>query len=253
VSWNPAQYEKFKDERKRPFHDLLALVEPRARMRVVDLGCGTGEGTRELHQQLEARETIGVDNSAEMLRKSDGFAGGGLRFERGDIEAFKPDQPFDLIFSNAAFHWVADHESLYRRLAGDLTKEGQIAVQIPAQDEHPSHAIAADVAREMGISPRKDHLLKLEGYATLLHELGFKRQHVRAQIYGHHLESSRAVVEWVRGTLLVDYEKQLGARYPQFLEEYTKRLVAKIGDVKPYFYTYRRILMWGSYSSASMV
>ena len=68
--WNPAQYERFRDERARPFFDLLDLVQPRPELRVVDLGCGTGELTRELHEQLSARETIGIDNSPAMLAKS---------------------------------------------------------------------------------------------------------------------------------------------------------------------------------------
>jgi len=75
VSWNPDQYERFKAERKQPFVDLLALVEHRPNMRVLDLGCGTGELTRELHETLGARATVGVDNSEAMLAKA--CSGGG--------------------------------------------------------------------------------------------------------------------------------------------------------------------------------
>ena len=80
--WNPEQYGRFRDERARPFFDLLDLVQPRPGMRVVDLGCGTGELTRELHRRLAARETIGIDNSPAMLAKSAAFAGDGLRSSR---------------------------------------------------------------------------------------------------------------------------------------------------------------------------
>ena len=57
--WTPEQYERFKDERAQPFWDLVALVEDRPRMRVVDLGCGTGELTRKLHEHLSATDTRG--------------------------------------------------------------------------------------------------------------------------------------------------------------------------------------------------
>src|SRR5580700_9159808 len=67
--WDPEQYERFKAERSRPFFDLLALVRPRPGMRVVDLGCGTGELTTELHTRLGARETVGIDSSETMLAK----------------------------------------------------------------------------------------------------------------------------------------------------------------------------------------
>ena len=115
--WNPEQYERFKAERAQPFRDLLSLVEHGSRMRVVDLGCGTGELTRELHEHLHAAETIGVDNSETMLLKSKAFGGEMLRFERGDIEAFVADRPFDLVFSNAALHWVPNHATLFARLS----------------------------------------------------------------------------------------------------------------------------------------
>src|ERR1700690_2711917 len=110
--WDPAQYERFKAERSRPFFDLLALVRPRPGMRVVDLGCGTGELTSELHTKLGARETVGIDSSETMLAKASAFAAPGLRFERGEIEGWQPDAPFDLIFSNAALHWVEGQRAL---------------------------------------------------------------------------------------------------------------------------------------------
>src|ERR1700682_4840438 len=103
--WSPSQYERFKSERSQPFHDLLALVEPRPGMRVVDLGCGTGELTRIMHEQLGAVETLGADNSTEMLARAAGLATTTLRFEQTPVEAFTSHEPFDLIFSNAALHW----------------------------------------------------------------------------------------------------------------------------------------------------
>ncbi|HEY3056773.1 MAG TPA: methyltransferase domain-containing protein, partial [Thermoanaerobaculia bacterium] len=187
MSWSPDQYERFKTERKQPFLDLVALVEKRPHMRIVDLGCGTGELTRELHEHLGAEESIGIDSSETMLLKSSAFGGTMLRFERGDIEAFVADRPFDLMFSNAALQWVPDHHALLRRLASFLAPRGQIAIQMPANHDHPSHATAAEVARSFGIEPRHDPLLAIDEYARLLYSIGFKRQHVRMQIYGHEL------------------------------------------------------------------
>ena len=61
--WDPDQYARFAEERRRPFHDLAALVQPRPAMRVLDLGCGTGNLTAWLHRTLQAHETVGVDRS----------------------------------------------------------------------------------------------------------------------------------------------------------------------------------------------
>jgi trans-aconitate 2-methyltransferase len=215
-------------------------------MRVVDLGCGTGELTRELHETLEAAESIGIDSSEAMLLKAEHSANETLRFEKGDIETFVPDRPFDLVFSNAAFHWVPDHEKLFTRLTGFLAPNGQLAVQMPANDEHASHRIAAELARELGVPPRADFVHPVERYAELLHHLGYARQHVRLQIYGHVLPSTGDVVEWVRGALLTYYEELLGDRFATFLTEYRKRLAAALGDQRPYFYTYKRVVLWGT-------
>src|SRR5262249_4128181 len=93
--WNPDQYARFGAERSQPFYDLLDLVRegpagggrgPRGG-RIVDLGCGTGELTRVLHERLGAAETVGLDSSPAMLARSAAVAGGGLRFEAGDIAA----------------------------------------------------------------------------------------------------------------------------------------------------------------------
>jgi len=245
--WSPEQYEKFKSERAQPFHDLVAMIEHRPRMQIVDLGCGTGELTRLLHEHFTAEETMGIDNSETMLLRGGAMASEVLRFEKGDIEAFVTDRPYDLVFSNAALHWVPDHERLLTRLTGFLAKNGQLAIQMPANDDHPSHSIAADVAREMGIEARTDHVLAPERYASLLYKLGFRKQHVRLQVYGHELPSAHDVVEWNRGALLTDYEARLGNDFSKFLETYASRLVHTLSETTPFFYTYKRILMWASF------
>ena len=76
-AWNPAQYDRFRAERQQPFFDLLGLVRPQPEMRVVDLGCGTGELTSALHRRLGARETLGLDSSDAMIARSDAYAESG--------------------------------------------------------------------------------------------------------------------------------------------------------------------------------
>lgn len=246
--WSPEQYERFKAERHQPFVDLLALIERRPQMRIVDLGCGTGELTRELHTQLEARETLGIDDSETMLLKAGSFGGEMLHFQKNNIEAFVTDEPYDLVFSNAAFHWVPDHEQLFLRLTNFLAMDGQIAIQMPSNDDHPSHVIAAEVGRKFGLEPRPAHVLPVERYAEILHRLGYKRQHVRMQVYGHLLPSADDVVEWVRGALLTYYEKMLTpGKFEQYVAAYREALHQVLGGARPYFYTYKRVLLWGTF------
>lgn len=225
-------------------------------MRVVDLGCGSGELTQMLHRQLQASQTLGIDNSAAMLSRSGEYAGDGLRFEQGDIATFDPAGGFDLIFSNAAFQWVPDNHGLLARLSAGLPERGQLAGQVPANQDHPSHAVAAEVGCEepflsalggiAGSARRGKPVLEPEEYATLLDQLGFREQHVRLQVYGHHLESRDDVVEWVKGTLLTYYQQRLSPEmFEQFLARYRERLLPMLDESRPYFYPFKRILFWG--------
>jgi trans-aconitate 2-methyltransferase len=252
--WDPDQYERFKAERERPFWDLLALVQPCPGGRVVDLGCGTGELTREVHVHLGASETLGIDSSPAMLERASAFAGDGVRFEQGDIATWEP-APYDLVFSNAALHWVPDHHGLLARLTQAIPSGGQIAVQVPANADHPSHTVGMMLAGETPFAealtddPPPDsgtRVLAPETYAQLLDELGFDQQHVRLQVYPHHLASSADVVEWVKGTALTFFRARLSDElYDLFLERYRRRLLDVIGEHAPYLYTFKRILMWG--------
>lgn len=252
-TWNPDRYGRFAAERRQPFLDLLALLHPIPGGHVVDLGCGTGELTRALHERLGAAETLGIDSSAAMLGKSAAFAGKGIRFEAGDIATFAPTRSFDLVFSNAAIHWVPDHPDLIARLTRAVAPNGQFAFQVPANFDHPSHVAAEQTAGEEPFaaalqgSAHPRYVLPPEAYSALLDRLGFTDQTVRLQVYGHHLDSREEVVEWVKGSLLTDYEKRLpGELFPRFLERYRERLFEMLPDQRPFFFTFKRILVRAS-------
>jgi trans-aconitate 2-methyltransferase len=271
-TWNPDQYARFRDERSRPFYELMALVQPPAAgatMRVIDLGCGTGELTQVLHKHLAAGgarvETVGLDSSPSMLEKAGPLVGAGLRFVQEDIPTFAArlaagdEGPFDLIFSNAALQWVGEHPTLVTNLGKGLASGGQLAVQVPANGDHSSHLTAAEIAREepfstaLGGHVRIFPILAPEEYATLLDKLGFAEQEVRLQVFGHHLGGREDVIEWVKGTLLTDYQKRLSAElWEEFLTRYRERLLPRLEDTRPYFYAFKRTLFWGLRSRAPL-
>jgi trans-aconitate 2-methyltransferase len=250
--WKPELYARFRAERSRPFFDLLAMVRPAPGMRVVDLGCGTGELTGEAHRRLQARSTLGVDSSSAMLEKAAPLAGDGLTFAIGDIGRLDaPTGGYDLVFSNAALHWLPDHPVLLGRLARLVAPGGQLAVQVPANQTHASHRLANELAREEPFASALDGYVRHRSvltpveYALLLRRLGFAEQEVRLQVYVHELSEPADVVEWCRGTLLTDYEKRLPADlWLRYLDAYRERIVRTIPDERPYPYTYQRILFW---------
>jgi trans-aconitate 2-methyltransferase len=251
-SWDPDRYGRFAGERAEPFFDLLSLVRPVPGGRVVDLGCGSGELTVRLHRRLEAAETVGLDSSRAMLERAAGLAGDGLRFELQDVAAFGGGG-WDVVFSNAALHWLPDHETLFGRLVAGLGQGGQLAVQMPANDDHPSHLVATELAAEEPFRTaldgyrRESPVRAPEWYAELLDRIGLAEQHVRLQVYLHRLAARDEVVEWVRGTLLTDYAARLpAALFDDFLAAYRERLLPVLEDTGPYRYPFKRLLLWGA-------
>ncbi|MDP2313094.1 MAG: methyltransferase domain-containing protein [Pseudomonadota bacterium] len=249
-AWNPTQYDRFRAERAQPFVDLLGLVRPRPGMRVLDLGCGTGELTARLLERLPGATVEGIDSSPAMLAKAPVVAG--VSFRQADIAAIPDVSGVDLLYSNAALQWVPDNEGLLARWLPQLAPGAQIAVQVPRNEEHASHRIAALVAAEapfagaLGGWVRQSEVLPLERYAELLWAHGFREQVCEERIYGHVMDTSADVVEWVKGTLLTAYMARLGPELgAAFVARYRERLVATLGDAHPYFYPFRRLLFWG--------
>lgn len=249
--WNVEQYERFAAEREAPVHDLLKLFQPAPVEHAVDLGCGTGAPTVLLHRHIGSRDTLGLDSSESMLAKAAALAIPGLRFERRDIESFSATAAFDVVFSNAALHWVGDHESLFEKLRASLRPGGQLLVQMPTNFDHPSHTVAKALAEQ---EPYAQHLQGQASrafvhpsaqYAQWLFDLGFAQQHVSERVYAHVLPNADAVVEWVRGTLFTDVEKRLPpALFLKFEDDYRRDLHAALAEKSPYLFTFKRLLLW---------
>ncbi|MDT4898683.1 MAG: trans-aconitate 2-methyltransferase [Acidobacteriota bacterium] len=246
MPWNPEQYHRFQSERFASFDDLLALIKIRDRMRVVDLGCGTGELTRRLADNLPGSEVVGIDSSLEMLERAREHAREGLRFKLGSIENVEGE--WDLVFSHAAIHWVDDHRSLVPRLLSMVSPGGQLAVQLPSNHGHATHTLIREIAGEepfraaLGGWNRSAPVLSITEYAELLHENGGVEMTAFEKIYASLLENSDALAEWTSGTTLVPYFERLPENlHEPFMEQYRERL-GLLYPSTPVFYPFRRIL-----------
>lgn len=157
MAWDPGQYLKFGGERLRPALDLLARVALDAPRNVVDLGCGAGALARILAARFPAASVVGLDGSDEMLAAARQGAKPGetIRWQRADIAAWRADPPADLIYSNAALHWLGSHDRLFPHLMAQLARGGVLAVQMPRQHEAPSHALIDRIAAKHGYLPER--------------------------------------------------------------------------------------------------
>lgn len=256
MTWNPQQYHRFADERRQPFVDLLNLLDAGAIRRGVDLGCGSGELTDLAARRFGVADMVGIDSSPSMLSSAAPLTRPGLRFEHGDIATWTSPGDHDLVLANASLQWVADHRAVLAHWVAGLAPGGQIAVQVPANAHMPTHRVASELAAEEPfagafgpdgppVDPVAHHVLEPEEYARSLHELGVERPTVRLVVYPHVLADAHAAVEWVKGTTLTRFSVLPADLLAAFLDEYRRRLVAELGDARPLFFPFRRILMAG--------
>lgn len=170
--WDPGIYGRFRGLRLRPALDLLRSLPSLPEGPVVDLGCGAGAVSEALRATLgKDRHLVGVDASAEMLADARG------RYDdlvQADIATWQPETPPALIFSNAALQWLCDHEVLLPRLAGTLAPGGVLAVQMPHQNDAPSHRTWLHLAHELfGVVPDDvPGILEAAAYHHVLAPLG---------------------------------------------------------------------------------
>jgi len=250
MAWNPNVYNKFKSERFLPFDDLLALVKIKSGIRVLDLGCGTGELTRKLADALPDSNVLAIDASAEMLQDSKAFANDNVQFAQKTIEAqVESGEKFDLIFSNAAIQWVQNHRELLPKIIASINSGGQLALQLPDQNNNTANQILNALADEQPFKNELQHwkrdspVLDIDSYARLLFENGSSSITVFEKVYPLVLQDSETVFEWVSGTALIPYLERLSNELKtQFSNTLRNRLALAFPE-SPAFYPFKRIII----------
>ena len=145
MAWDPDIYLAFAGPRFRPVLDLVQRITHAAPRRVVDLGCGTGGAVALMQRRWPDAEITGVDSSPDMLARARDDVADATWIE-ADVADWSPDRAVDVIFSNAAFHWLDDHDRLFPRLLGMLAPGGQLAVQMPRNYHAPGLALVNETA-----------------------------------------------------------------------------------------------------------
>lgn len=231
MSWNPDQYLKFAQPRLRPALDLLGHIGLEQPQRIFDLGCGAGNVTRLLLDRWPTADVTGVDDSAEMLAKA-AEAASRIRWVQQSLADWKPDAPADLIFSNAALHWLPNHEQLLPALVEALAPGGVLAVQMPRNFLASSHTLIYEAIRNGAWRDRLEPLItpwpvaEPQVYYTLL-ESRARTLDIWETEYLHVLEGENAVKEWTKGTWLKRFLDALEEPERSEFEAEYARLVAR--------------------------
>jgi len=241
-SWDPEQYAVYGTERGRPFGDLLARVRADAPAVVVDLGCGDGPLTLGLARRWPRARVIGVDSSAQMLRRAkEHDTDGRVEWVEGDLHTWQPSSlatGIDVMVSNAALQWVAGHTLLIPGWVESLNPGGWFAMSVPGNFDAPSHTLLREVVsrapRGAELGPRlrgPDSVGDPATYAAVLAGL-CREVDAWETTYLHILDPAgqqdSPVLEWTKGTALRPVLDVLTGEQEraQFLAEYADALAA---------------------------
>jgi trans-aconitate 2-methyltransferase len=231
MSWNPQQYLKFSQPRLRPAMDLLARIPSAEPALVYDLGCGAGNVTAVLAERWPDARIIGVDSSATMLAQA-ARSLPRMQWVHQPLAGWQAERAADVIYSNAALHWLPDHRQLFPALVAMLAPGGVLAVQMPRNFSAPSHTLIEATARAGPWCSKLEPLLAPapvaapQFYYALLAPLAASLDIWESE-YLQLLSGEDPVKEWTKGTWLMQFLERLDAtERVQFEADYALRLRA---------------------------
>ena len=231
MTWDPQQYLKFSQPRLRPAMDLLARIPSTEPHLVYDLGCGAGNVTAALAERWPRARIIGVDASAAMLAQA-AKALPQVQWVHHALAGWKADYPADVIYSNAALHWLPDHRELFPALVAMLSPGGALAVQMPRNFSAPSHTLIEATARAGAWRSKLAPLLAAapvaepQFYYALLAPLAASLDIWESE-YLQVLSGEDPVKEWTKGTWLMQFLDRLDpTERVDFEADYALRLRA---------------------------
>ena len=227
--WNPTQYLRFANQRLRPALDLLAQIPLEAPRTVYDLGCGPGTATVHLKNRWPNADVTGVDASADMLARAH-EENADINWQTADLNVWQPDSVPDVLYSNAALHWLGNHEMLFPRITDMLRTGSVLAVQMPRNFSEPTHRTIFDTIRA---HDWRDRLLPLlretptqepSFYYDLLRPL-VAHLDIWETVYQQVMEGDNPVVEFTKGSFLRPILDTLNEEEAKvFLDEYAERV-----------------------------
>ena len=214
IDWNPSLYMKFEDERMLAASDLLARVPLASAAIVYDLGCGPGNSAELLSRRFPDGAITGLDTSEAMLEHAR-FRLPQARFVKQDIADWAPAERPQLIFANAALHFLPDHHKLFPRLASALAHGGVFAAQMPSTARESSHALMRMVAAEgpwasrlVPVAKTRPIIADFEDYYEWLRPVA-SRIDLWMTTYIHGFDGPEGIADWFAGSALQPFLERL--------------------------------------------
>ena len=126
-AWDAATYDRVADPQEAWAREVLARSGITADERVLDAGCGTGRTTRLVLERTP--HVVAVDADPAMVARARENLPASVPVLQQDLLELELDEPVDVVFSGAVFHWITDHDRLFERLHAALRPGGRLVAQ----------------------------------------------------------------------------------------------------------------------------
>lgn len=160
--WDAEVYHRVSDPQLRWATEVLGRLDLRGDEVVLDAGCGSGRVTALLAERVPRGRVIGVDASESMIAKARETLGDQVELRVGNLTELELSRDVDVVFSNAVFHWIPDHDTLFARLYAALNPGGRLAAQCGGEGNVAS---VAEAIAEVGA--REPFARHLEGFEPI--------------------------------------------------------------------------------------
>ncbi len=147
LDWDAETYDRVSDPQYEWGIEVLERLELAGDETVLDAGAGSGRVTKKLIERVSSGRVIAADGSPSMIEKARQNLGESADYLLTDLAELELDPPVDVVFSTATFHWIVDHENLFRRIQSALKPRGRLHAQCGGAGNVASHTRAiAEVA-----------------------------------------------------------------------------------------------------------
>jgi trans-aconitate 2-methyltransferase len=165
--WDAETYDSVSDPQFEWGMEVLERLELRGDEAALDAGCGSGRVTAELLGRLPRGSVLAVDGSEAMISKAHERLGDRASYLVADLAELEIEEPVELVFSTATFHWIADHERLFARLRAALRPGGRLIAQCGGAGNVARHAEAiATVAARPEFAGNFEQMTGIWNFAT---------------------------------------------------------------------------------------
>jgi trans-aconitate methyltransferase len=238
MKWNAADYAANSAVQQSWAREIIARLHLRGDENILDVGCGDGKVTAELARAVPRGSVTGTDASAEMIafaKKS--FPPSGipnLKFQISDAREISFKTKFDVVFSNAALHWVDDHEAILSGAASVLKPGGRLVVSCGGKGN--AHDVFLALRPEMRLKRWREFFRKMpmpyffyapSDYEKWLPKFGFKIHALKLAPKDAAYAGADGLATWLRTTWLPFVQRVPENVREEFINAVTQRYLAK--------------------------